>query len=1337
MAQEISMADPAEEHDAHAAAARPALPGEGGPRFPVVAIGASAGGLAALSRLFEAMPAGAGFGFVVIVHLAPTHASHLPELLARHTEMPVTQVQDAEPQPLQRDHVYVIPPNRSLELRAGQLCVSAGERLQKIPLPIDRFFRSLAEDRQEQAICIVLSGSGADGSQGLRDVKAEGGLVLAQSPETAEHDGMPRSAIATGLVDIVLPVEQMPRALLDYARHALLLGAPIAAGALAAADGDVLDDILALLRLRAGHDFRGYKQAMVMRRVRRRMGLARSHRLADYHALLRDSAEEVGTLCKDLLIGVTAFFREPEAWAALQHEVLAPLVRGAEADANFRIWVPACSTGEEAYTVGMLMAEQMTAHAHRGKVSIFATDADPQALDVGRNGRFAEQIAATVSPERLARFFAHQGNQFAVRKALREMVVFAPQNLLADPPFSRLDLICCRNLLIYLEPAQQHKLMLLFHFALNPGGHLMLGKSESAGHQHGLFEPAAKRWRIYRRVGPPRRAAIERVPGVHGGAAVVRGAARPLPARHDEFGELVRQLLLAHHAPAAVLIDREQHVLYIAGQAEDFLVHPRGAPTGELLSIVREGLRVKLRALLHQTLQQETMASGAAPLTHHGRSLRVEIGVMPVPEAVSRGMLLVTFSSRPGAAPPRTEGNDNALHLLEDELQITRRDLQAAIEDLESGNEELKVANEEAMSMNEELQSANEELETSKEELQSLNEELTTVNSQMEEKVVELEAANNDLTNLLTSTHMPTLFLDRGFRIKRFTPALSRLFSLIASDIDRPITDIASRFPIAELLDEARRVLDTLVPIEREMRSGDEQYLRRVLPYRTSEDHIEGVVVTFTDISELRRTSSELQQSQEHARGQAQELDLLNPSGRIGLALFDRALNCVRINEVLAAAWDIDALPAVGRAIGEVLPPPAAPLVAECRRVFASGQAVLDLELKGPSAREPGVERVWLTSLHPLKDSQGIVHRVGVTVEELNGARRRSEGEMRRHRALQRAVDSSRAGIAIARPDCDIAEANDALLLMLGYERDDLRAAPLNWRQLTPPEDATADDRALAAPAGSDHSGPVEKVLMRKDGSRAPVLVTRTDLDAGSGLCLWLVVDLSASRQADARALRAAQDLTAQIEQAREEDRARIAHEIHDELGAALTGIRMHFQAARADAAARGQALPAALDAMPELIDGAGKAINRIVGDLRPSVLDHLGVWAALEWYAERVLPGAGIGWRVETEPALAALSIDAERATAIFRIAQEALTNVVRHAQAQQVTLRAALDDATVVLEVHDDGHGIAAHPSLDAAAGGLMGMRERARRLGGELSVSSAPTRGTTVLLRLPLEG
>ena len=1326
------MANPAEEHGARSAAAEPALPGDDEARFPVVAIGASAGGLAALSRFFEAMSADAGIGFVVIVHLAPTHASHLPELLARHTAMPVTQVQDAEPARLQRDHVYVIPPDRSLELRAGHLCLSKGERLPKIPLPIDRFFRSLAEDRQEQAICIVLSGSGSDGSQGLRDVKSEGGLVLAQSPETAEHDGMPRSAIATGQVDVVLPVEQMPRALLDYARHALLLGAPIA-DALAAADDEVLHDIITLLRLRAGRDFRGYKQAMVMRRVRRRMGLARIQRLADYHALLRDSTEEVGTLCKDLLIGVTAFFREPEAWAALEHEVLAPLVRGAARDASFRIWVPACSTGEEAYTIAMLMAEQMAAHAHRGKVSIFATDADHQALDSGRNGRYPEQIAATVLPERLARFFTHQGEQFTVRKELREMVVFAPQNLLSDPPFSRLDLICCRNLLIYLEPAQQHKLMLLFHFALNPGGHLMLGKSESVGHQHGLFEPAVKRWRIYRRIGPPRRAAIEFARGVRDGGAVVRGGARPVPTRHDEYGELVRQLLLAHHAPTAVLIDREQHVLYIAGPSEDFFVHPRGAPTDDLLSIVREGLRVKLRALLHQALQEATMARGAAPLTQHGKSLRVEIGVMPVPQPASRGLLLVTFSSRPGAAPARADGEDNALHLLEDELQITRRDLQGAIEELESANEELKVANEEAMSMNEELQSANEELETSKEELQSLNEELTTVNNQMEEKLLELEAANNDLTNLLTSTHMPTLFLDRRFRIKRFTPALSRLFSLIPTDIDRPITDIASRFPIAELLDDAKRVLDALVPIEREMHSGDEQYLRRVLPYRTQEDHIDGVVVTFTDISELRRTSNELQQSEERARGQAQELHLLNPSGRIGLALFDRSLRCVRINEVLAAAWDIEALPAVGHPISEVLPPLAAPLVAECPRVFASGEAVLDLEVQGQSAREPGVERVWLTSLHPLKDSQGIVNLVGATVEELPEAQRRTEGEMQRHRALRRAVDSSRVGIAIERANGEIVEANDALLQMLGYERDDLRERPLVWRLLSPPEDAAADDPALATPAGSEHSGPVEKVLMRKDGGRAPVLVTRTDLNAESGLCLSLVVDLSASRQADARALRAAQDLTAQIELAREEDRARIAREIHDELGAALTGISMHFKAARADAAARGQALPAALDAIPELIDGAGMAVDRIIGDLRPSVLDHLGVWAAIEWYAERVLPGAGIGWRVEMEPALTAFGLESERATAIFRIAQEALTNVVRHAQAQQVTLRAALDGGTVVLEVRDDGKGIAAH---DAAADGLMGMRERARRLGGELSVRPAPTRGTTVLLRLPLE-
>ena len=793
-------------------------------------------------------------------------------------------------------------------------------------------------------------------------------------------------------------------------------------------------------------------------------------------------------------------------------------------------------------------------------------------------------------------------------------------------------------------------------------------------------------------------------------------------------------MLLSRHVPTAVLIDRQQQVLFIAGPTEDFLALPSGEPTVRLLAIVREGLRLKLRALLQQALRDAAMASGETALTLGGTALRVEMSVTPLPPQGPHERLLVTFRSRPAPPPAAAhEVDELALRQLEDELQLTRSELQTAIEELESANEELRVANEEAMSMNEELHSANEELETSKEELQSLNEELNTVNGQMELKLREVEAANDDLTNLLTSTHMPTLFLDRRLRIKRFTPALSRLFNLIAADVERPITDIASRFPIGELLADVERVLGDLVPIEREMRSGDDHYLRRVLPYRTQDDRIEGVVVTFTDITELRRTTAELKQSVATARGQAVELDALYQSRPMGLALLDRELRCLRINPALAEIFGISAAQAVGQPLVQRLPWLGDALAPVMQRVVA-GETLLNREVHSPPDAS-GATREWLVSLYPLKDAQGQVQSISAVVEETT-ERRLAQSEIQRGRVrLQHLLDAAHVGIAVAQKDGQLLQVNDELLHTLGYSRDDLRTAPLNWHALAP-AGATLIGATTDKAASSRSALRLELALLRKDGSEVPVLVSATTLDGETDEQVAFVIDLTEAKRQRAR-LQAARDLTAQIERAREEDRARIAREIHDELGAALTAITMRFQAARSDASARRQPLPAALDAIPELIDGASQAINRIIGDLRPSVLDHLGVWAAIEWYATRVLPAAGIDYSIEVERSLRTRAIEADRATAIFRIVQEALTNVVRHSHAHQVAVRAGLDGGGALeLEVHDDGTGIADHPSLDATAGGLMGMRERARRLGGELNVGAAPAGGTSVALRLPLQ-
>lgn len=833
--------------DAVGGVAHPALD------FPVVAIGASAGALEALKHFFKAMSIPNGMAFVVVVHLDPEHVSHLPELLSQCTAMGVTQVLDGER--VEENHVYLIPPKKSLTLENGCLHLDTVVARPHIPMPIDHFLRSLAEDQQDRSIALILSGTGSDGTLGLKEIKAVSGLVMAQQPETAEYDGMPRSAIATGLVDMVLPVESMPKALLDYVEHAELDGG--GAETLASeTNQEHLHDLLALLRLRGGHDFRYYKNGMLLRRVRRRMGLSHISALGEYCRYVRDRPTELKALVQDLLISVTAFFREPQAWEVLATEVIPAMVESKPQDASIRVWVAGCATGEEAYSIGMLFLEQMETHPREGKIQIFATDIDKPALEIARAGRYLESIAALFTPQRLSRFFTKADGGYLIKSELREIITFAPQNLVTDAPFSHLDLVSCRNLLIYLEPELQQKVMELFHFSLNPGGYLFLGKSETVGQRRGLFELISKPWRIYRRSETIRqdRVDLPRLATYRPDAQESRSTPRPRIASGG-YGEWVGNLLLQRYVPASVLVNGDYRVLYFFGQTDDYLAQQTGDPTDDLLALAREGLRLKLRAGIRQAMSEAREVSVLAEVMRGGVALPIQVTVSPMEDPIQHETLcLVTFRAvEPElATEPVSQAMEEseAIHHLEEELARVRHELESAIEDLEVSNEELRVSNEEAMSMNEELQSTNEELETSKEELQSLNEELTTVNTQLEEKIAELESSNNDLGYLFSSTHIATLFLDRNFYIKRYTPACTRLFSLIPADLNRPITDIASHCSDIEMIADARRVLETLTSSEKEVSTATgEWYLRRVSPYRTQDDRIEGVVVTFADIT--------------------------------------------------------------------------------------------------------------------------------------------------------------------------------------------------------------------------------------------------------------------------------------------------------------------------------------------------------------------------------------------------------------------------------------------------------------------------------------------------------
>lgn len=874
--------------------------------LPVVGIGASAGGIEALSLFFSAMPADSGAAFVVVLHLDPTRESQMAHILGARTTMPVAEIKDG--MTLAANHVYVIAPDHDLRVRDGGLHLSEPAEPRGRRHPVDVLFRSLAADRGARGVAIVLSGTGTNGSEGLKEVKAEGGLILVQEPTTAKFDGMPRSAIDADLADHILAPGEMPAAVLAWLRHDHVAAANAAE---VAPDEQAMEDrVLDVLRSRAGHDFRGYKKTTLHRRINRRLGVRNVASLRDYVEELRANPEEAGALAKDLMINVTGFFRDAEAWKALAELVIAPWAATRDTGETLRIWTPGCSTGEEAYSLAMLVSELAEAADKQFDLKIFATDAQDDNLRRARDGLYPAAAVANLSPARLRRWFDRAGSAYQVKRALREMIVFAPQNLLRDPPFSRLDLISCRNLLIYLEPAAQQRVMALCHFALREGGRLFLGNAETTGRNEDLFEPVSKKWRIFRRIGPTRHDIVDfpltREPA-HAHSHKRPEAASPDPqdpSRPVEAAaplhavEAARRALLQRYAPASVLIDEKCRILYFHGSTGDYLEPPTGEPTRNLLSMARDGLAVKLRAAVREAMTEKKSVTVHARVGRGRTSRPVVATITPVPAASQEAMsLLVSFepatgasvSARPAVAEdaPSSSSGEQAL---QQELKAARAELQSTIEHLETTNEELKASSEEVTSANEELQSTNEELETSKEEPQSFNEELHTVNNQLQHKVRELEVLSDDLNNLLAGSQAATVFLDTDFCIKWFSPAISALLDLVASDIGRPISHFARKFTDENLLSDAKTVLQKLTPIEAEVRSdAGRWFVRRTLPYRTLDNRIAGVVISFSDITERKRAADAVNESRVYAEA------IVETVGQ-PLLILDRDLRVVSAN---------------------------------------------------------------------------------------------------------------------------------------------------------------------------------------------------------------------------------------------------------------------------------------------------------------------------------------------------------------------------------------------------------------------------------------------------------
>jgi two-component system, chemotaxis family, CheB/CheR fusion protein len=1206
-------------------------------KMTVVGIGASAGGLGALKQFFAVMPADTGLAFVVVVHLAPQRESHLAELLQPKAKMPVQQVVDSAE--LEPNHVYVIPPGRNLSAVDTHLRVTAMEPDRLARAPVDHFLRTLAETRDGSSIAVILSGTGTDGAEGVRHIREAGGLVLVQDPGEAEYDGMPRSAINSGVVDLVSPVAEMPQHIANFVRTKPQV--PTADDGRPRGEGsDLMQQILTAVRVRTGQDFSRYKRSTVGRRVMRRMQVVGVQTLDQYLELTREkNGREAAALLDDLLINVTSFFRDAAVFRMLEKDVIPRLFEGKGATDKVRVWSVGCATGEEAYSTGMLLLEEASRRPKGPQVQVFASDLHERSLRYARDGLYPAAIAHDVPRERLDRFFREQDGGYRVTKPLRDIVVFAAHNLLQDPPFSWLDLIVCRNVLIYFQGDAQREVIDLFHYALNPGGFLLLGTAETL-ERSDLFRLDSKESHLYRRRDGRRRElrlpAAPPPPPPAPGPGPGPGPSKPAAdTRGDEaqaFDTLHLRMLERYSAPS-ILMDQDYTVVHLSEGAGAYLLHPSGSPTMSVFKLLREDLRVELRATLLTAREKKTeVRSRPVPIGINGNQQHVVLRVSPAGEGELEGLILVVFDEVEPAPPvPTSAGGaqaDASVRALETELDVTRNRLQSMMEEFETSQEEMRASNEELQSANEELRSTMEELETSREELQSINEELQTLNQENKHKVEELSQLTNDLQNLLQATDVATVFLDRNLRILRYTPRVSGIFNVRHSDRGRPLADLTHRLRYPGLIDDAREVLQALVPIEREIESEtkDGWYVVRVSPYRTMDDRIEGVVITIIDITALKLSETALRASEARFRAAVNVVpDLLWQAGPDG-----------------STSWFND------------------------RWYGYTGQTPAEAEGFG-----------WLNTLHPND---------------------REESRAAWAAALAEKNDSFRREHRVRRADGQ-------------YRWFLVRAAPLR------------DER--------------EKVIAWF-GAATDVHEHRLMLEEFEQRVTERTNELGNANAALERAAAERNSLRRQLTAAEEDERRRLARELHDQLGQNLTAFALGLTEARRllGAGSKEQA-ESRLSHLEELAQLMTRDARYLALELRPAELDDLGLGSAVETYVNVWSKRYNIGTEVAVS-GIAKGDVDDEAATAIYRILQEALTNVAKHAHATHASVIVERVEGELRAVVEDNGRGFDVDSVMTRRAPnnrfGLAGIQERAAMAGGNAHIESSPSRGTTLYVRLP---
>jgi two-component system CheB/CheR fusion protein len=1300
-------------------------PGQGEAKGPtlIVGVGASAGGLEAVTALLRGLTAGAGLVMIVVQHLEAHRESSLVEILARAT--PLHVVVAADGQPIEAGHVYVIPPSSYLEVSGATLHVTPRPEGGEPFLPIDRLLASLAEVRGRDAAGVILSGTGTDGARGIQAIRARAGATFAQD-ETARFDGMPRAAIATGSVETVGSPAAIAGALSELAELSSRGDAP-------APDEEELGGVLSLLRRATGVDFAGYKRTTVVRRIRRRLAVHRLSSLAEYARLLQDDAAEADELGEELLVHVTSFFRDPAVFTALETLVFPRLVEGRARDAPIRVWVPGCSTGEEPYSLAIMLLELLARERLDVPIKVFATDLSRRAIEQARQGKYGEVVASQVSPAALARFFVQTGAGYQVTRELRDQCVFARQDLTRDPPFSNLDLISCRNLMIYLAPTLQQRVLPIFHYALRPGGHLVLGRAESLSAFEG-FDPVDAPNKIFVRTARRPRPLEPR--GRHDWAVPsVADASREHPVKQVDLVQEVDRAILAACAPPGVVVAEDLTIVQFRGQTGPFLEPVPGVASLGLLRLAREELRPALREALDEARRTGARSRAEGVRLREADGERwVDLEVLPVaasPRQPRHYVVLFRAASPPptGSGPADVAGA--ASEVLGRELSSTRAYLQSVIEQLEATNEDLRAANEEVVSSNEELQSTNEELQTAQEELQATNEELRTVNDELTDRNAETSRLNDDLTNVLTSTGMPTLLLGRDGAIRRFTPAAATLWNLLATDVGRQFSDIKPRLSDPDLVAATASALAGQTPADRTVQ--DEQgrwHQLAVRSYVTSDHRLDGTVVTVVDVDPLKRGEQLLRDARDYAQA-------IVDTVREPLLVLDEEL-CVRsANRSYYELFQVTPADTVDRHIDELLD--GAWRDAELRRYL---QAVVG-GTPGDGARlesDQGAVRRALV-LHANRIPRGLHGGplVLVSVEDVTRRERAHQARESAGRVLREvlATSATAEGILIVDRRGKVVFANRTAKQMFGYDPGELVGRSID--ELLPEQlrRVHEEHRRLF------HEAPQPRPMLkgrtvsgrRKDGAEIPIEVALGLVEDDTGpLVVAICTDVAARRAADAQ-IHAYEEKLGEMAfdtaVAQERERRRIAADLHDHVGQELALLQIRLTAVRDTVT--GDARRSVVECIG-MVEQSIEETRALMFELSPPVLHDLGLKAAVGWLAEQLAARHGITVSVEgVDP----LGLDGDVASVLFRVVRELLTNVVKHARSSLAVVTFRRDGDHLVVDVEDRGVGFdAAILGTRAHQGfGLFSVREQVGRLGGTFELASSTDAGTRVSLRVPL--